>query len=145
MSGADFDIELLRRFLGVPFGVLGLLWAMRAVRTIKLGAQSRHWPKMGAKVISLPYGLNDKAGPAFTYSYMVSGKEYIGSQVSFARTDILGPSVGLELGSGIQISVDPGDPKNSVVVPGVHWTAYRDLAIVLIVSVAVPVAWAYFA
>ena len=116
--------------LGVLFFVL-----FKPIRGIVLGLRSKSWRKVRAIVATS--GLDRESGvyyPKIIYNYTVNGRELTDDNYTFCGAITNSKSRALAIvhdnpvGKEISIFVNPGDSSSTVVVPGVHWSAYANVA-----------------
>lgn len=107
---------------------------------------AREWPKVSALIVeSRPTQLRDstKANakiwvPYTRYRYSVDGVEYTGERFRFiapGRDGFTKSMAERDLknypkGKNTKVHVDPKDPTNSVIWPGIRWTSYGWIFIV---------------
>lgn len=104
------------------------------IKSILLGLRSKEWRKTKATVATSEL---DRMGgvyyPKIIYKYTVNGREFINDSYTFSGISTDGKLRALALvrgnpiGKELSIYVDPEDSSRSVVVPGVHWSAYANI------------------
>jgi hypothetical protein len=124
----------------LPFVVFGALITLEQLRFLYLGLRSSSWgPVMGtieaaplASVMVMKhaaYGLN------LQYHYSFRGKTYTGRSMSFAapfgaslRSATIASSRYAH-GQEVTVYVNPENPSQSVLEPGVDWSTYLRIAV----------------
>jgi hypothetical protein len=127
---ADPGIRLKLLMLGVLLFVL-----FKPIKSIVLGLRSKDWRKMRATITTS--GLDRESGvyyPKIIYNYTVNGRELTDDNYTFSGAITNSKSRALAIvqenpvGKEISIFVNPEDSSRTVVVPGVHWSAYANVA-----------------
>jgi hypothetical protein len=140
--------DLVKANLGFICIIAGLAAAVRPMKSILLGRRSRHWRRVKAVVASskLDRDGNDYF-PNVIYRYSVNGREHMDGTFSFAMGDASTKAYCVDFvrrhpeGKEILVYVDPSNPELSVIEPGVHWTAYRNVALTVALFTALGFAW----
>jgi hypothetical protein len=138
------DIAALAKANGTLLGLgTGLLAALRPLRSIWLGRRSLAWARRSAVVtVSAVDRESNIYYPNVIYAYSVGGREYTDGTYSFAKGDAATKQWCTEfvqrhpVGATIQIYVNPEEPSESVIEPGVHWSAYRNVVLLVLLFVA---------
>lgn len=131
---ADPGVRLKLLMLGVLLFVL-----FKPIKSIMLGLRSKEWRKVKATITTS--GLDRESGvycPKIIYNYAVNGRELTDDNYTFSGAITNSKSRALAIvkenpvGKEIPIFVNPEDPSRTVVVPGVHWSAYANVAFFVI-------------
>jgi len=125
------------------------------VKEIKKSLSSTHWTKVIANVdnksIESSYRGNGFRvySPKITYYYSVGAAKYTNDVFTMLGTSGFTNKFAkswvdkFDLGDEIEISYNPKDPKQSVIVPGVHWGQYIDIVFTLSVFLLLALAQVY--
>lgn len=140
--GSELQLRIL--LLGAWLLIVGL-----SFRKLRLGLASQKWPTRKGTVVTasieskpLQYGLRAHA-PAVTYEYEVADRRFVGKTFTYVgtvgwtrafaerRLSTLFP------GAVVPVFVNPQDPEQAVLVPGVHWVQWASLCIVSVFFLAI--------
>jgi hypothetical protein len=121
------------------------LWALLIYRSAKpyhRSISSNKWPQGKAIVTTSSIDrANNIYSPKIIYEYLVHGVRqlndtytYLGAS-SFTKSRAIGLAQSHPVGSEIVIFICPDDPKESVIVPGVHWLQYVSFLLVTLFCV----------
>lgn len=113
---------------------------------VSLSIKSTHWPMIRAQVTSSSIDRNANVyEPKIIYRYQVGGIEYINDTYSYLGTVHITKRKAIDISrsipekSELNVYVDPADPNNSTIVPGIHW--YQIVSLVLIFGFFVSIAF----
>jgi hypothetical protein len=132
---ADPGIRLKLLMLGVLLFVL-----YKPIKSIILGLRARGWRKIKATVTAS--GLDRESGvyyPKIIYNYTVNGREFTDDNYTFcgaitnSKAHALAAVRANPVGKEIVVFVNPEEPARTVVVPGVHWSAYANVAFFVLI------------
>ncbi|MGH8462952.1 MAG: DUF3592 domain-containing protein [Pseudomonas sp.] len=131
---SDPGMRLKLLMLGVLVFVL-----FKPIKSIVLGVRSKNWRKTRA-TISVS-GLDRESGvyyPKIIYNYTVNGRALVDDNYTFvgaitnSKARALAIARDNPVGKEISIYVSPDDSARTVVVPGVHWSAYANVVFLVV-------------
>ncbi len=109
-----------------------------------LSIKSKNWTKRTALVTTSSF---DREGhiysPKIIYKYTFNNCEYMNDTYTYLGTSTISKSQSIKIaqsypeGSNMDILVNPDNPQQSVVVPGVHWAQYVSLLILTLFCLSV--------
>ena len=109
------------------------------VRAIFFGRKSLNWRSANAVVTKSD--IDRESGtyhPKIIYRYSVNGQTHINDTYTFTGTGYIFKKQAIAIslkhpeGIEIQIRYNQNNPSQSVMVPGVHWSSYANLAFFLL-------------
>lgn len=124
--------------LGVPQSrnqwiclLLGLVAAVTSAVPIARGLYSLTWSKTEARVVSSRWKPGFRVSAAdIRYRYAVGGRDYTGDRYSFRALLVVNRMIGRDVnmivaryppGEPVTVSVNPSDPSDSVLTPGIDF------------------------
>ena len=104
-----------------------------------LSIKSRKWPKQTSVVTTSSIDRTGNAyEPKLIYKYAVNAREFINDTYTYLGTSTITKSQSVKIaqqnpvGSVLDIFVNPDNPEQSVVIPGVHWLQYLSLLLTVL-------------
>ncbi len=116
-----------------------LMYVFRLIKPWRLAQKSQSWIQVVATVDSSSIDRDQQFyyQPKIVYRYNVNGQPYINDvyafmgTVSTSKKHAVATALSHPQGSEIVVLVDPIKPENAVVVPGIHWTQYANVGLVI--------------
>jgi len=109
-----------------------------------LSIQSKNWAKQTATVTTSAFDRQSNIySPKLIYKYTVKNREYMNDTYTYLGTSTISKLQSIKIaqqhpeGSEINIFVNPDNPEQSVVIPGVHWAQYFSLLLLVLFFVSV--------
>jgi len=130
---------VLTKLLPLAFMIAGAIAAYLGFRNIFLAKASASWPSSQGSIIasSVESYLSGNAGSRNTayhvniqYRFAVGGATYTGHRVAYGATDYNDPKDAYEMansyrrGQKVSVYYHPENPKESLLKPGVHASAW---------------------
>jgi len=129
-NGVGPGLQLKLLMLGI-----WLIGAFRYAKPFTLALKSKAWPLTTAKVLTSSFDRNGMMYvPKIIYRYKISGQDFTDDTYTYmgdyatSKSAIQKTIKRFPEGSDISVHFDPSDPQQSVIVPGVHWVQYVNLA-----------------
>jgi len=126
------DIQLFKTafFLaGIVSGAVGLVLFYLFIKTIRYAITSKKWPMVEGEIVSSKVAEdNEGYYPEISFSYNVSGVDYISTKINpneLVARSILGKKTAeikiktLPIGTPVKVYYKPDDPKKAVIEQGV--------------------------
>ena len=136
-------MEALQSLFRENFGFIALIAALfiaaRPGKSILLGLRSKNWRRVKAIVASSSLDREGRAYfPKIIYKYSINGREYIDDTFAFALGNASTKAHSIAVvqrhteGQEILVYVDPENPARSVMEPGVHWSSYMNVTLMVL-------------
>lgn len=111
---------------------------------LMLSIKSKYWVKQAATVTTSSFDRKGNTySPKLIYKYSVKNHEYMNDTYTYLGTSTISKSQSIKIaqqhpvGTEISIFVNPDNPEQSVVIPGVHWVQYLSLVLLVVFFVSV--------
>ena len=126
-------MDIIYSLLSSIGGLIGLIWCLRI---ISRSIDSEGWKRVDCQIINSFIeeikGDNLEYRAVIKYMYSVDGLPYEGNTVRFGRSSVLKSTASnickkYPKGGSARVSVDPENPKQSVLIPGISPSIYLSI------------------